>query len=291
MLCQQFFRAWGINTRFAVVGVGVCLLTFQTLTGSAQIYTMTDNNSSASVDTSSQAGMYNWTVDGVNQLSQQWFWYALNKNAPASIDTMSPATVATFYTGIGTTLGYNGLTTSYSANSFDLAVTYTLAGGALGSDTADLGEQIRIQNTTASSLTFHFYEYSDFDLNGTPSGDTVNIVSSGGQFYKADQSKGAYNLSETVVSPGANHAQAGYYPATLNQLNSNVPLTLNDNTSAGPGDVTWAFEWDLTIAANSSVLISKDKHLSLTPVPEPSTTALIGMGICALGLSLRRKLV
>ena len=44
-------------------------------------------------------------------------------------------------------------------------------------------------------------------------------------------------------------------------------------TSAGPGDVTWAYQWNFTIAANSEQDILKDKLLSIDPVPEPSTMA------------------
>jgi hypothetical protein len=46
-------------------------------------------------------------------------------------------------------------------------------------------------------------------------------------------------------------------------------------------------EWDLTIADGQSVLISKDKRLEV--VPEPSTVALVSLGLIALGLQKRRR--
>ena len=55
------------------------------------------------------------------------------------------------------------------------------------------------------------------------------------------------SLSETVVTPGATHGEAGLFPQTRNNLNDANPTTLNDIAGpAGPGDVTWALEWDLT---------------------------------------------
>src|SRR5215471_5719398 len=54
------------------------------------IETLTDNNSVAQIDPNGQAGMFSWTVDGVQNLFQQWFWYRVGTNGPEnSIDTIS----------------------------------------------------------------------------------------------------------------------------------------------------------------------------------------------------------
>jgi len=88
----------------------------------------------------------------------------------------------------------------------------------------------------------------------------------------------------------ANYGEAAVYGQTLSELNSASYYTLNDNASAGPGDVTWAFQWNTTIDPGATFNITKDKGLSIQLVPEPSTVALIALGMGALGLSLRRKL-
>lgn len=128
-------------------------------------------------------------------------------------------------------------------------------------------------------------------MNGTTGGDTVQLGKNiHGLFNEADQTKGSSSLSETVVTPGANHGEAALFNQTLNELNDANPTTLNDNAGPiGPGDATWAFEWDFTIAAGSSVGISKDKYLSIGTVPEPSVLALISLGLLAFGVQRRRS--
>ena len=97
-------------------------------------------------------------------------------------------------------------------------------------------------------------------------------------------------MADTVLTggsplPGADRGEANYYPVTLNSLNSGSPYTLNGTTAAGPGDVTWAFEWDLTIAPGGSAVINKDKGLQ---VPEPSIAALALLSAGAMFLRRRR---
>jgi hypothetical protein len=81
------------------------------------------------------------------------------------------------------------------------------------------------------------------------------------------------------------HHEADVVFNTLNKLNAGSPQFLNDANSAGPGDVTWAFEWDLPIAGGATSQFSKD--ISIV-VPEPSTVALVGMSLISM-LALRRR--
>jgi len=273
-------RAGGISRSLTSVFVFMALI----LQIRAQVYTLTDANSTATVSPNTQAGMSSWVVDGVNQLNQQWFWYALNNNAPASIDTISAANV--------TPSGANEITTAYGGTGFNLSVDYTLTGGAHGSGVSDMGEAIRINNTTAAPLSFHFYEYSDFDLQGVPGPSIVSLTGPRGAFNDAYQTAGNLALTETVVAPSANYAEAnteGGPGSTLARLNGGTPgFHLNDNTLAA-GNVTWAFEWDLTIAPGGTALISKDKYLQTTVVPEPAAWALLPLGGLMAFVAQRRR--
>ena len=251
----------------------------------AATFTLSDLNSSAQIDDASQSGMFNWTVNGVNQLSQQWFWFRLGSSGgQSSIDTL-PLLAATASDTNG-----NGqpdtLFLSYgSTTGLQIDVRYTLRGTA--SSGSDMQEQINITNNSNVTLDLHFFQYTNFDLNGTPAGDTVSLINAN----TVRQSKSGALISETVATPAANHYELGLTtdsPNTLTRLNSGSPITLMDGaTTRGPGDATWAFEWDQSLAPGATLQISKDKNLA---IPEPGTSALIiTVGTAFTGLTFLRK--
>jgi len=157
------------NLKKAIVGIGImgCALTAL----NAQLVTLQDKNSTATIDTSSQAGMNFWNVEpgGVSQLAQQWFWYRLGNGPQYSIDTISaPHNVATA----------NSLVTTYQNNSFAISITYSLTGSGIGTGTADIQEGIQIQNLTGSALNLSFFEYNHVTLLGQPGPATVSMETS-----------------------------------------------------------------------------------------------------------------
>lgn len=260
-----------------------------TFRSEAQI-TLTDNNSIAQLLPNSQAGMFYWAVQNTpstfqNQLNQQWFWYGIGNGPVASIDTISGPVI--------TGLTANTVTTTYfdSLGRFNLSVNYTLHGGQAASGTADMSEDITINNTSGAPLPFHFYQYSDFNMGGDGANDTVVLSQNGFtmRFNQSDQFDTA-NIVEVTTTPNANHAEADFVPNTLNKLNSGGPVLLDDSkTSAGPGDVAWAFEWDPTISTGGSFLISKDKHMDVVFTPEPSVFALLPLSMGAWAYIKRRR--
>jgi len=272
-----------------------CIIGIASLALAARIeaQVLTSGNSTAAVNPLTQAGMYAWNVDGVNQLYQQWFWYALGpagaSTPPASIDTLG-------LTQDSQAAGANQLLLGYQGAGFTVGVNYVLTGGARGSGVSDIGETISIQNNTASYLPFQFYEYSDFDLNNTPGGQSVMISGPGGRpgFNDAFQTLGNLSLSETVVSPPASFAEAnveGGPGSTLAKLNNGVAPVVLDNNLVSAGAVTWAFQWNLDIAPGGTAIISKDKYLQTTVVPEPAVMALASasLGLVAYAFGRRRK--
>jgi hypothetical protein len=241
---------------------------------------LTEENSVINIVTNSQAGMNSWTIDGQNVLDQQWFWYRLDGDPTGqhSIDTL-PATY--------TLTDASDLTAVYTDSGvFTLTVQFSLVGSPAGDGTSDLSIQFKVKNTSGTSTNFHFFEYSNFVLGGAP-GDVVTFLNSNavqqvgslGSVYENAEATGGSGF------PSPMHHEANYVYNTLNSLNQGSPYTYNDSTNAGPGDVSWGFEWDLPIAAGATSQFSKD--ISVV-VPEPSTVALVGVGLFG-ALALRRR--
>jgi hypothetical protein len=88
----------------------------------------------------------------------------------------------------------------------------------------------------------------------------------------------------TINSPTSiSRYELATYSATLDKLNddaitnlaSTYPAAGNVASLMGPADLTWAVQWDLSLAAGTSYLISKDKLVTLRPVPEPATLGML----------------
>jgi hypothetical protein len=272
------------KTILGLLTIGALFLAVALVTpASAATFPLTDLNSSAVIDDAAQRGMFNWTVNGVNQLAQQWFWFRLGSTGgQSSLETL-PLLAAT----ASDTNGNGQLDTLFlsygSTSALQIDVRYTLRG--TGSSGSDMQEQINITNNGTVTLDLHFFQYTNFDLNGTAAGDTVSLINAN----TVRQSKsGGPLISETVATPAANHYELALNPFTINRLNSGSPITLQDGpTTAGPGDATWAFQWDRSLAPGATLQISKDKNLQ---IPEPGTSALlITVGTAFAGLTFLRK--
>jgi hypothetical protein len=266
-----------ITRLFSFLAVLAVLAAFA-VPAQATLVTLTDANSAAVIDTESSAGMFSWRVDGISELYQQWFWYRIGNTAPeSSIDTLSAATV--------TQLSPRFATISYSAGGLTIAIDYLLTGGTVQSGISDIAETVRVTNTSSGPLDVHFFQYSDFDLDASPFNDSVTITGNN----TARQTSPHASLSETVTTPAASRVEAGIYATTLSSLQDGAPTTLNNVASAGPGDVTWAFQWDTTIAHNGTFLISKDKRLDVW-VPEPAAILGFGAVLLLVGRKLQKRL-
>jgi hypothetical protein len=260
--------------------VCVCTLGILCAPGSAMAQvTLTEENSTVNIVTNSQAGMNNWIIDGQDVLDQQWFWYRVGGDPTGqhSLDTL-PATY--------TLTDPSTLQASYTGATFIVSATFSLVGSPAGNGTSDLSIQFKVKNTSGVLTNFHFYEYSNFVLGGPP-GDTVTFLNSNA----VSQVGSLGSVFENAAATGGSgfsapmHHEADVVFNTLNKLNSGSPQFLNDTNSAGPGDVTWAFEWDLPIAGGATSQFSKD--ISIV-VPEPSTVALVGVSLISV-LALRRR--
>jgi len=261
--------------------LGVLLMLLQA--ASAAPIVLVDNASTVVIDPATQVGMSQWTVSGVNQLTQQWFWYRVGNDVPeSSIDTLAAP-----FVGVSDT-NFNGqpdtLYARYVGNQLKAELTFTLSGANPGVVQSDIVESIKLTNLTDAPMPLHFFQYCNLNLGGTPLDQSVAII--GGN--TAQQSDIGFVASETVETPLATSRQVDFVPNILAMLNDGLPSTLNGNVGPlGPGDLSWAFEWDVTLgpagSGNDILIISKDKQI----VPEPATLSLLALA--GLGMLSRRK--
>jgi hypothetical protein len=242
-----------------------------------------DRNSSAYFETDdTQFGMYGWDVDYTDHMYQQWFWFRVGSTGPEmSLDSLTQLGIASTDTNPFLDNRMDTLSVLYGGSGFMVDVTYTLRGGSVGSGDSDIGEQITIINTGDEELDFHFFQYSDFDLNQSPLDSGLLINGSG--HNTATQTDGQVTVGETVVTPGPSHYAGATFPTLLNLLNDAAPTTLPD--IAGPllnGDFAWAFQWDFILEVGDSFVISKDKQITdgiSTPAPGAAFLGALGLGL------------
>jgi hypothetical protein len=275
--------------RFLIGGLACAAISMAASPTQAAPIVLTDHNSSVTIDPDSEMGMRDWVVEGVDHLFQQWFWYRIGTNPEAPINTLSAAMTISGNTNFDP--GLDTATVRYEDSQLIIEVKYSLLGGSVGSGNSDVGEQIKVANKTNAALDFHLFQYSDFDLNGTSGGDMVQML--GSNAVRQWDVLGGPSAGEAVSLPFSSHHEVDFVGNTHARLSDGFANTFNDTNTAGPGDVSFAFQWDFTLqaanTAGSDIVISKNKNIF---GPEPASVVLFGMGlISAAGVARRRKAV
>tara|TARA_R110002095_G_scaffold46533_4_gene41720 strand:- start:2774 stop:3595 length:822 start_codon:yes stop_codon:yes gene_type:complete len=237
-----------------------------------------DANSTA---TFNNDGQYSWTVDGVEHLYAQEFYFRLpGYNDEQNINTMTMLGQAVQDTNGFSDNRVDSINTIYSdsTSGLEIETAFTLRGSTNGSGAASLAEVISITNTSTSTIFLSFFQYVDFDLGGDSDGDSGMIVDGN----IAQQWNDEFALSETVVTPSPTLYQMGYEGDLYDLWENGQIDDLNGDSSLEDDDVAWAFQWNIELEAGQSFLISKNK----TIVPTPGTLALLlGAGL----ISTRRR--
>src|ERR1017187_10078929 len=138
------------RARLFISALFAFLLAGSVVQSEAQIYTITAQNSSSSVQVSlsgGSSGLSDWQVGGVNQLYQQWFYYSLDSGTVNSIDTIaSPASIVNHTTG-----NAPFVSAVYTNSGISVTAKFGLNNSATLSDT------ITVLNPATSGLTHVFH--------------------------------------------------------------------------------------------------------------------------------------
>lgn len=267
----------------------------------ATFFTLMDGNSTIEVDTSAQAVLYDWEVDGVHHLNEISNWYRVGpggrERSVHMLRIISETLQDLDFDGNDETLAvvYRDL-----GGRFDLQIDYAVRGFATGSGTSGLDEDVWITNTRQDQqdLEFHYFEYYDLDLYNSPLDDTVEVVSP----HAIEQTD---PLTFTTWGFDSNNRyELDTVGNTLGHLTDLGPSTLNSVWPAGagplgPDNVTFAVQFDFegtfpgapppplpVIPWGTSAHINKVGHLQ--QIPEPTGAALVVFAVAAC--RLRRRL-
>jgi len=220
-----------------------------------------------------------------DQITGTWWFYRVS-GVPED-GFLAPSSEA--YSGNVANLGWTDVG---SLGLFDAELTVVVFDAGSG---GNLFQQLQITNTSLSqALTIDVFHYIDLDLMGSGNDDTTVLDSAIGDIQMT-VTDGSPSSEAILIGYGADSYQVTTYSDLLDQLTDNTTDDL-DNTGLplNDQDFTGGFQWSsVTIAAGESetFLTQLAANASLLPpgaIPEPSTAALVGLGLIALG-SMRRR--
>lgn len=175
--------------------IAVAFVLMATQLTSAVTVDLFDGNSSASFDVDSSAGQFSWFVDEASHLAQQAFWYRTGsmsyKAALSDLNRVGLLSSNTNFDPRDDTLlvAYRD-----TAETMKISVRYVLTGSTQGSGTADIMEVISIVNLSDDPLDITFFQFVDFELDGTPEDESVLFLHDN----TVRQASGLVSVSETV---------------------------------------------------------------------------------------------
>jgi hypothetical protein len=261
------------------IGLSAILLALLLVTASLAVnadpITLTDAfgpNSTVNIDATTQAGVYEWIIDGVNHMSQNSYWFRIGDGPITPITALGAPTITPVLDMMCEVL--------YSGQLFDAKISYMLMGADEDSGQSDLAQILSITNNSDSVLDLHFYEYINLDLNGTAAGQvgTLDTSSTFTQTFGSTESMLSFIDIPDLI-------EIGDATTLLGKLNGNISLVANDYYA---GDVACIAQWNVYL--DDSWMMSQDNALFADPtLPEPASIfALAGM-IGLLPLMRRRK--
>jgi PEP-CTERM motif len=265
---QKDHRKWNVAHAFAVSFVSAGL--------SASPLSVANANSSITVDARSVFGLSSYVVDGVENDFEQSYW---TRGLGATFESPLSDLPVTAAEALG-----NQIMVAYSAPQFDVQVRYLLMGGLPGSHIASLLETLMFFNRTGQPLPLTLYMETDLDVGGTAENTAV------GDINGITQSAPGWSAFVSA-NPIPDGFQIASFPDLFLSLGDTAITNLtNTGSPFGPGDASFAFQWNAVLPVGSPYTVSVQKAF----VPEPATWCLTALGfgtVLAFGRRRQRRVL
>lgn len=229
-------------------------------------------NTVVNIDPYTQAGVYEWLVDGTNHMRQNSYWFSVGSEPITPVSSLGSITVTPVMDMM--------CDVQYSGPLVDIKITYMLMGMPSGSGQSDIAQIVEIINNTAAAQNFSLYEFVNLDLNGKALGQSGTLLNSS----TLSQTEGATE-SQLSVNEIPSIIEVGDAATLLAKLNNSTPFVANSNYE---GDVAAVFQWNM--ALGDSAMMSQDNALFNGAVPEPASMTVFA-ALFGLVPLMRRRII
>ncbi|HEY9880864.1 MAG TPA: hypothetical protein V6D29_20560 [Leptolyngbyaceae cyanobacterium] len=253
----------------------------------AKTVELSNGNSKVLVDLGS-LGVYDWTVDGVNQVFRANTYpgplgelYFLNLGQEPNRPEVG---LNTFTLNTFEQRATNALTASFTGfgGILDFQYDMELQGGQIGSGFSSRYETVTLINRSNTSQEISLFSYLDFEIAQTYRDDTLLIE--GGSLTQSDPTG---TKAIVTVDQLPDNFEAGTYPILFTKLAlDGGRTTLNGQNSVVNGDGSAILQFNRVLAPGESAVFRFLKQIEKTStqdVPEPgivialSSTAVAGL--------------
>lgn len=267
-------EVYDVSKTIFVATLIMILVALSSLAYAAAPITLTDflgPNSIVNIEPNTQAGVYEWLVDGVNHINQNSYWFRIGDGDITALTALgAPAVVPMLDMTCDVV---------YSGDLFDVQISYMLMGAAEDSGQSDIAQIVSINNKSGSVLDLHLYEYVNLNLNGKAAGQVGNMDTTSSFTQTVGTTESMLSL---LTIPDL--VEVGDAATLLGKLNSNGAFVAN---SYYEGDVACVFQWDVLL--DDSWMMSQDNALfGGAAVPEPSSLLALA-GMVGLAPLMRRR--